>query len=94
MIWSGHFHSGLTSSTPPPPLLHAHTHTHTIALVTGKSLAIDPKTVRMNSLSVGWSDSDSSIDSMPESEEEQEEEDDPEGDWPKHTGYHVSLSVA
>ncbi len=44
------------------------------------------KSVRMHSLSIDWSDSDSSIDSMPDSGGEWSDNED---GWPEHTGYQV-----
>ena len=58
------------------------------ALIFGKSAA-GMAAVRMHSLSVEWSDSDSSVDSMPSSGEEEEEEEE-ELDWPEEHGYQVS----
>ena len=43
----------------------------------------------MHSLSVEWSDSDSSIDSLPSSDEEQQDEEN-ELDWPEERGFQVS----
>lgn len=53
----------------------------------GKTAPLSLQSVRMHSLSVEWSDSDSSIDSMPSSVEE---DDDHDGDWPEQTGFQVS----
>ncbi len=59
------------------------------ALVFGKSAASSFHTVRMDSLSVEWSDSDSSVDSMPSSANEDDEQE----DWPEHTGFQVCTYV-
>jgi len=51
----------------------------------GKKLS--PKSpVRVHSLALSWSGSDSSVDSMPGSGSEGE------ADWPEHTGYHVKTN--
>ena len=58
-----------------------------VALVFGKSST--PRTMenlRTHSVTLNWSDSDSSIDSMPSSSPENS---DNEGDWPERTGFHV-----
>ena len=61
------------------------------ALVFGKSAATNVNSVRMHSISTGWSDSDSSVDSMPGSSAD--EDDDQEEDWPKKTGFQVCMFV-
>ena len=43
--------------------------------------------LRTHSVTMNWSDSDSSIDSMPSSGSDNS---DNEGDWPEQTGFHVS----
>lgn len=49
---------------------------------------VSPRTaVRHKSMTMDWSDTDSSVDSMPSSEEEEDE------DWPTQTGFHVSSSL-
>ena len=58
-----------------------------VALIFGKSST--PRTMenlRTRSVTLNWSDSDSSIDSMPSSSPENS---DNEGDWPERTGFHV-----
>ena len=57
------------------------------ALIFGKS--VTPRTMenlRTHSVTLNWSDSDSSIDSLPSSSPENS---DNEGDWPERTGFHV-----
>lgn len=59
-----------------------------VALVYGKTAPASLLTVRMHSLSVEWSDSDSSVDSMPDSASEDDSHDE---DWPEHAGFQVSV---
>ena len=59
------------------------------ALVFGKTAPLSFQAVRMHSLSVEWSGSDSSVDSMPTSGGE--EDDDHDGDWPEQTGFQVGV---
>ncbi len=62
------------------------------ALIFGKP-ATNVKAVRMHSLSVEWSDSDSSVDSMPNSGDEGEDEEN-EFDWPEERGFQVSCGYS
>ena len=56
------------------------------ALIFGKTNA-SPAITRNQSIGMEWSDSDSSIDSMPDSDS------DLEGDWPEQTGFMVCVCV-
>ena len=56
------------------------------ALIFGKANA-SPGITRNQSIGMEWSDSDSSIDSMPDSDS------DLEGDWPEQTGFVVCVCV-
>ena len=85
------------------PGMHTHTHTHThtqihlfnsITFTTTEALIFGKPTtpkslegLRTHSVTLNWSDSDSSIDSMPSSCSENSDNED---DWPEQTGFHVS----